>query len=146
MGRQQMVQAEKLAEREWPVGRLGAGGRRAQELGRLSSKTIGRLLWSLERRGLVESRRYYYADAAVWTVTAAGLREGGLRLQVPKIDVRAYEHDLVCGWLCLELEREFPECRILTEREIRAVDGGVNEPAYCPGARARRRRRARPRP
>ena len=58
----------------------------------------------LERRGLVESRRYYYADATVWSITAAGLREGGLRLQVPKIDTRSYEHDLAGGWLCIEYE------------------------------------------
>ncbi len=73
----------------------------------------------------------------MWSATAAGLREGGLQLQVPKIDIRSYEHDLACGWLCLELEREFPDGRVLTEREIRAVDSGVDEPAYCPGARGR---------
>jgi hypothetical protein len=137
IGRQRMVQAEQLAAREWPVGRFGDGGQRAERPGPMRPETIARLLRSLARKDLLESRRYYYADAAVWSITAAGLREGGLRLQVPKIDIRTYEHDLTCGWLCLELEREFPAGRILTEREIRAVDGGVDEPAYCPGALGR---------
>src|SRR4051812_13083279 len=126
-----MVQAEQLAAREWPVGQFVDGSRRAERPGRLRSETMARLLRSLAHKGLLEGRRYYYADAAVWSATAAGLREGGLSLQVPTIDIRSYEHDLLCGWLCLELEREFPGGRILTEREIRAVDGGVEEPAYC---------------
>src|SRR3954469_15521640 len=73
VGRQRMVQAEQLAAREWPLGRFGDGRRALERAGRLSSKTIGRFLWSLERRGLVEGRRFYYADAKVWSITAAGL-------------------------------------------------------------------------
>jgi hypothetical protein len=63
VARQRMVQAEQLAAREWPVGQFAGGGQRAVDPGQLSPETIARLLRSLAQKGLVEGRRFYYADA-----------------------------------------------------------------------------------
>lgn len=125
-----MVEVGQLAEREWPVGEFG--GRKPAGTGRWGPEAIARRMWRLGQAGLVASRRWWYDRPAVWTVTAAGLREAGLPLEPSVVDVRSYDHDLACVWLCLELEREF--AAVLTERELATAERGAARPQFSPQA------------
>jgi hypothetical protein len=132
IGRQRMVEVRQLAARDWPVGEFGAG-RRLDGFGRVSEDTLRQRCAELKSAGYLESRRWFYGRPGVLTATAAGLREGGVDLPAPKVDTRTYAHDLACVSMCVELEREFPCGRVLTEREIRAEDAGGVAPSYSPG-------------
>lgn len=131
-----MVEVRQLAARRWPVGEF-ANGRNVGGLGRLSEETLRQRCAELKRAGYLESRRWLHARPGVLTATAAGLREGGVDLRPSKVDTRTYLHDLACVWMCVELELEFPEGEIFTEREIRAADTGLASPAYSPGSLGR---------
>lgn len=132
-GRQRLVTAAVLAKRVWRIGRFGGGGKLDGD-GQVSEKRIANRLWRLASVGLVDGKRHFYSGPAAWTVTAKGLREAGVNLPAAKVDLRTYEHDLHLASLCVELEREFPDGNVLTEREIRQIDGGVDEPGYAPGS------------
>ncbi|MGH2985119.1 MAG: hypothetical protein ACRDLO_00325, partial [Solirubrobacterales bacterium] len=114
------------------MGAFGSG-RSLGDDGRLKEDTLRKRCALLVRAGYLEGRRWLVDRPGVLTATAAGLREGGIDLPPASVDTRTFAHDVVLTWMCIELELEFPDGRVLTEREIRAADSGVFEPVYSPG-------------
>lgn len=131
-GRQRFVTPEVIAARTWPTGRFGGGGR-IDAQGKLDPRVVRNRLLRLRTAGLMSSRRYFYEGSSAWTVTAMGLSEAGVDLPPSSVDIRTYDHDLRLALLWIDLEAEFPAGRLLSEREIRSLDGGVEDPTYCPG-------------
>lgn len=135
VGRQRFVTAEVLASKTWRAGRWGGGGRLAEERSTLSVIVLRNRLFRLREAGLVTAKRYLAEGGSAFTVTGKGLTEAGLVLPESKVDTRTYDHDLGLARLCIQLEDEFGEDAVLTEREIRALDTGLDHPVYSPGSR-----------
>ena len=133
-GRQRFVTAELLSLRRWELGRFGAG-RLTGERGALSQIVLRNRLFRLREAGLVTGKRYLAEGGSAFTVTGRGLGEAGLVLPEAKVDTRTYAHDLGMARLCIQLEDEFGAEAVLTEREIRALDTGLDSPIYSPGSR-----------
>lgn len=132
-GRQRFVTPQVLALRPWARGEFGSA-EMGLSSGWVDARTLRARLYRLRAAGLVMNRRFFYEGSSAWTVTAKGLREGGLQLPPASIDIRTYEHDLRLAILCAELEGQYPDYRVLTEREIKAIDTGVLDPIYGPGS------------
>jgi hypothetical protein len=117
IGRQRMVTAAQIAER-FALGR-------AVSYARLSG---------LSELGLLEHQRIFHAEPGVYVATRQGLQMVDLELPPATLDLRTYWHDLELSGLVTELEREFGRERIVTEREIRALDtpGLRQQPDYRP--------------
>lgn len=116
VGRQRIVAAVQVQDR------FGLG--RAVAYARLAA---------LLERGLLCHERVFHGVPGVYLATRSGLRLAGSGLPPARVDVRTYEHDLEAAALCVELEREFGVGRVVTERELRAVDSGGERPRF--GAR-----------
>jgi len=91
-------------------------------------------LRGLEALGLLERRRLLQGEPAVYLATNDGLHLAGLDLRVRKVSAGGIAHATESAWLSLELEEEFGEERVITEREIRALDGRTERPAYAVAA------------
>lgn len=105
IGRQRMVTAAQVAER-FALGR-------AVSYARLSG---------LSQLQLLEHQRIFHAEPGVYLATRQGLHAVDLELPPARIDLRTYRHDVELSSLVIELEREFSPERVVTEREIRALD------------------------
>lgn len=128
IGRQRLCEVEQLGAQMWPVGRWAAGGQLGGR-GEVHVDVIERRLRRMRAAGLVESHAMFNGRPQVWTTTRSGLDAAGLPLGLPKIDYRIYDHDLACGWLCLDLERDH-RGPVLTEREIAALESDDAEPEF----------------
>jgi hypothetical protein len=117
IGRQRMVTAAQIAER-FTLGR-------AVSYARLSGLT---------QLGLLEHQRIFHAEPGVYIATRQGLHAVDLELPPARVDLRTYRHDVELSSLVIELEREFGPERVVTEREIRALDppGLREETGYRP--------------
>lgn len=128
-GRQRVFGADQLAV----IAEAGSFARGPEANGDGRHPTVARVrrrLAELRVGGCVEPVRIF-AGAWDWRVTSRGLRVAGLDLEAARINYRQYAHDIDCGWLAIELEREFGE-RVWTEREIWAHDHRATTPAFCP--------------
>ncbi len=103
-----------------------------------------RRLRGLEAHGLLERRRLLHGAPAVFLATREGLRLVGLELGARQVSAGGITHATEATWLALSLEEEFGEQRVVMEREIRALDGVAERPAYAveaggplPGGRRR---------
>jgi hypothetical protein len=105
IGRQRMVTAAQIGERF--------------ELGRAVSYAR---LGGLTQLGLLEHQRIFHAEPGVYLATRQGLHAVDLELPPARVDLRTYRHDVELSSLVIELEREFGRERVVTEREIRAID------------------------
>jgi hypothetical protein len=79
-------------------------------------------LCGLVRLGLLDHKRIFHNAAGVYLATQAGLASAGLGLPPARVDLRSYNHDLELNDLVIELEREFGQANVSTEREMRAAD------------------------
>ena len=105
IGRLRMAQAAQVGER-FSLGR-------AVTYARLSG---------LVQLGLLEHTRVFHGAPGVYLATRAGLAAVDVELPPARIDLRTYAHDLQLSSLVIELEREFADERVITEREMRAAD------------------------
>jgi hypothetical protein len=101
------------------------------ELGRAVSYAR---LGGMTQLGLVEHQRIFHAEPGVYLATRQGLHSVDLEVPAARVDLRTYRHDVELSSLVIELEREFGPERVVTEREIRALDtpGLRQEPDYRP--------------
>jgi hypothetical protein len=79
--------------------------------------------------GLLEHARIFHGAPGVYLTTRAGLATVDLALPPARVDVRTYDHDVELSSLVIELEREFGAGRLVTEREMRAVDTPLGDRA-----------------
>lgn len=108
----------------------------------MDERNAYRRLRGLVAAGLLEHRRIFYAEPGAYFATKAGLSAADVVLPPPRIDIRTYEHDRRAAELAVSLEREFGERAIVTERELRSVDGSRPEqPRYAIRRGAERTRR-----
>ena len=59
----------------------------------------------------------------LYLATKAGLDFAGLELPAARVSLWSYAHAVELVWLYLDLAREFGPERVVTERQIRAVEG-----------------------
>lgn len=125
------------------VGRLRfAEARQVAARFRMDERNAYRRLRGLVGAGLLEHRRIFHAEPGAYFATKAGLATSGVVLPPPRIDIRTYEHDRRAAEIALDLEREFGERAIVTERELRSVDGSQPaQPRYAIRRGAERTRR-----
>lgn len=106
IGRHRFVTAAQVAER------FGVG--RSQSYARLTG---------LVRLGLLRHERLFYGQPGVYSATRMGLDLASVPLPAPTVDLRTYEHDVQLVSLVCALEHAAPPAaRVLTERQVRAVD------------------------
>ena len=99
---------------------------------RMDQRNAYRRLRGLVGLGLLDHRRVFHGQPGAYWATRAGLRTVGLRLPVAGVDIRTYRHDLIATDVVAELEIEFGERALLTEREIRSRDSSsVEKPRYA---------------
>ena len=84
--------------------------------------------------GLLEPRRVLHGRPGVYIATRAGLDWVRVALPAARISLATYEHDVELVGLAIELEREFDEAAVLTERELRSRDMPSAWAAYRSGA------------
>jgi hypothetical protein len=90
--------------------------------------------------GYVRSERLFRGRPPMHLITSAGLRVIGSTLEPPRVDVRAYRHDVGVAWLWLAARRGTfgPLQEIIAERRMRSRDGARGshrEPAEPVGVR-----------
>ncbi len=79
----------------------------------------GRLM-ALEKAGWLSRKRLLAKQPALYTVTRAGLRIGGLQgLDACRVSASNANHLIVCARVAAALERCYPDHRVLGERELR---------------------------
>ena len=90
-------------------------------------------LTGLARVRLIRHERVLYGQPGVYTATVDGLQFADVPLPPASIDLRTYDHDLEMVALVSEIERE-GHGRVLTEREVRAIDtpAGRSAESYRP--------------
>jgi hypothetical protein len=99
---------------------------------RMDERNAYRRLRGLVAAELLHHRRVFHAEPGAYAATKAGLAAAGVPLPPPRLDIRTYEHDRRAAELAIELEREFGEHAVLTERELRSADGGnPDRPRYA---------------
>ena len=89
--------------------------------------------------GLLRHERVVHGRPGLYLATRAGLDFAGLSLPVARVNLRSYEHAVELVWLFIDLEREFGPGRVLSERQIRTLEG------RAASAAERSRQRHRPR-
>lgn len=73
--------------------------------------------------GLLRQERVLHGRPGLYLATKAGLDFAGLDLPAARVSVWSYVHAVELVWLFIDLEREFGPGRVLTERQIRSVEG-----------------------
>lgn len=99
-------------------------------------------LAAAERRGLLARSELLAGRPALYTVTRAGLRAGGLVGLAPaRVSAAGAEHAIACAAAAVALERAYPEHRLLGEPELRSGAAlGVAAPMAALGRGADGRR------
>jgi hypothetical protein len=111
---------EQLAVLRWTAG-LGAITARAyaQHMDLTLASARGRLSAG-ERTGLLARKRVLEGEPALYTVTPAGMRAGGLRgLEPCRVSPANAPHAIACAGAAAALERAYPDHRVMGERELR---------------------------
>jgi hypothetical protein len=114
-------------------------------LGTSESLTWTRLR-ALERGSYLAHHRLFHRQPGCHQVTRRGLAAIGSDLPRPRIDLRAYMHDVGLGWLWLSARagKFGPVSEVLSERQLRSRDGlpgsgrerlGVRMFGFGPGGR-----------
>jgi hypothetical protein len=131
-----------LAIVRW-IGRLRfAEARHVAARFRMDERNAYRRLRGLVEAELLQHRRVFHGEPGAYSATKVGLGAAGVQLPPPRIDIRTYSHDRHTAELAIELEREFGERSIVTERELRSVDcGNPDRPQYAVRRGAERTRR-----
>ena len=112
------VTAEALGERE-----QGAASARAR-------------LAAAERKGLMSVWRLVRDPPALYTVTRAGLRAGGVPdLEPACVSAAGAAHAAACCAAAVRLESAYPGYAVLGEPAIRAACRGAERPFACPRLR-----------
>lgn len=93
----------------------------------------------LVKLGLLRQARVVHGRPGLYLATKAGLEFAELSLPVAKLNLWSYAHAVELIWLYIDLEREFGPGRVLTERQIRTLEGR----AAWEAERARTRHRPR---
>src|SRR3954453_135311 len=73
--------------------------------------------------GLLRQERVVHGRPGLYLATKAGLDFAGLELPAARLSLWSYAHAAELVWLHIDLEREFGPERILTERQIRTLEG-----------------------
>jgi hypothetical protein len=73
--------------------------------------------------GLLRQERVAHGRPGLYLATRAGLDFAELELPVAKLNLWSYAHAVELVWLHIDLEREFGPRRVLTERQIRTLEG-----------------------
>ena len=73
--------------------------------------------------GLLRQERVVHGRPGLYLATRPGLEFAELELPVPKLNLWSYAHAVELVWLHIDLEREFGPGRVLTERQIRTLEG-----------------------
>lgn len=73
--------------------------------------------------GLLRQERVVHGRPGLYLATRAGLEFAELELPVAKLNLWSYAHALELVWLHLDLEREYGPGRVLSERQIRTLEG-----------------------
>ncbi len=104
--------------------RLILPGHAAALLG-VSSTTAAARLRALHRGGYLARERLLAGQPACYQITRRGLDVLGSELPPPRLDVRAYAHDVGLAWLWLVARSETfgPMREVLSERTLRSRDG-----------------------
>ncbi|HEX2070265.1 MAG TPA: hypothetical protein VHF90_01290 [Thermoleophilaceae bacterium] len=113
IGRQRFAQAVQVARRF-----------------RMDERNTYRRLRGLVAVGLLGQRRVFHGQAGAYWATRAGLASAHLHLPPAGIDIRTYEHDRLATAVAIDLELEFGEAAVATERELRSHDAAADEPRY----------------
>lgn len=91
--------------------------------------------------GLLTHTNVLHAEEGVYRPTRRGLKAAGQsQRSMPELTLGKYHHRVDLTWLCIELEREFGEGRVLTARELRSFV----EDRACPRFTVRTARRSGP--
>jgi hypothetical protein len=87
--------------------------------------TAGRRLGALAAGGYLHKRQLFTAQPACYQITRSGLDVIGSGLPPPRLDLRAYAHDVGLAWLWLAAcHGTFGPIReVLSERTLRSRDG-----------------------
>lgn len=73
--------------------------------------------------GLLRQERVVHGRPGLYLATKAGLEFAGLSLPAARVNLWSYAHAVELVWLFIDLEREFGPGRVLTERQIRTLEG-----------------------
>ena len=73
--------------------------------------------------GLLRRERVVHGRPGLYLATKAGLGFARLELPVARLSLWSYVHAVELVWLSIDLEREFGQERVLTERQVRAAEG-----------------------
>lgn len=73
--------------------------------------------------GLLRQERVVHAGPGLYLATRAGLDFAELSLPVAKLNLWSYAHAVELVWLWIDLEREFGSERVVSERQIRTLEG-----------------------
>jgi hypothetical protein len=90
-----------------------------------SPKTASARLARLAEGGYVRSERVFVGRPPMHLITPAGLRAVGSTIEPPRLDARAYQHDVGVAWLWLAARAGTfgPLQEIIGERRMRSTDG-----------------------
>jgi hypothetical protein len=91
----------------------------------ISGEAAGARLRSLRRAGMLASERFFHAQPRCWWIARRGLAVIDSPLPPPRMDLRAYRHDVGLAWVALAAERgAFGQLReVVSERWMRSRDG-----------------------
>ncbi len=97
----------------------------AQSLLGVSTRVAQHRLRRLQRNGYVVPRRVFAGHPACYQITREGLAAIGSSLPPPRLDLRAYVHDVGVAWLWLGGRHGAfgPLKELLSERTLRSEDG-----------------------
>ena len=81
--------------------------------------------------GLLNRQPPFPGEPGSYRITRTGLAQVGSRLMAPRVDVRAYEHDVGVAWLWLSARSGTfgPLREIISERRMRSLDGARDRDA-----------------
>jgi hypothetical protein len=114
------ISAQQVAIVQW-IARMGAVSTRALAVHEdtTPASASGRLA-ALKRRGWLSARRVLAGGPTLYTVTAAGMRASSLRgLDPCRVSNSNAAHLATCAEVAAQLERRYPDHRVLGERELR---------------------------
>lgn len=81
-------------------------------------------LRSLSRAGMLDSERFFHGQPRCYWIVRKGLELVGSRLPAPRVDLRAYQHDIGLAWLWLAAHGGAfgPLRNVVSERRMRSSD------------------------
>jgi hypothetical protein len=81
--------------------------------------------------GLLKRQPPFPGEPGSYQITRTGLAQVGSRLPTPRVDVRAYDHDVGVAWLWLAARSGTfgPLREVISERRLRSLDGAGDRDA-----------------